>query len=149
MALQGVFNADFTAFTNACAQAEASLKGFETGAAKTEGALNRMADSISGQKIVQQAMLATKAVEDVGGAAVLTEKELARMSAIASEGVEKLQKMGQTVPADMQRLADATTKTATALGGIANQLAGTFTVGALISFGREVLAVGDQVQKMA
>ena len=122
MALQGVFNADFSKFTAACADAEASLKGFETGANTTAAALNKMADSVSGQKIVQQAYLATKAVEDVGGAAVLTEKELARMSAIASEGAEKLIKMGQTVPADMQRLADATKNTAEATGGWASAL---------------------------
>src|SRR4029077_15326869 len=97
MPLQGILNADFTAFTAACAQAEVSLKGFETGASKTETALNKMADSISGTKIVQQAMLATKAVEDVGGAAALTEKELSRMSDMAAQGVEKLTAMGQTV----------------------------------------------------
>jgi hypothetical protein len=158
MPLQGVFNADFTAFTNACAQAEASLKGFETGASKTESALNRMADSISGQKIVQQAVLATKAVEDVGGAAVLTEKELARMSAIAAEGAEKLRLMGQTVPADMQKLAGATKETADNTGlwnSALSTLSGTFgalslqrVIDQVIQFGKEVFNDADQLENL-
>jgi hypothetical protein len=114
--LTGIFNADFTSFTKACEQGSASLKSFETDANKTAISLDKMADSISGQKIVQQALLATKAVEDIGGAAMLTDKELERMSGLAAEGAEKLAKMGQTVPADMQALADATKNAHTAWG---------------------------------
>ena len=148
MPLQGVFNADFTSFTTACAQAEVSLKGFEAEASKTEAALNKMADSISGEKIVQQAYLATKAVEDIGGAANLTEKELERMSTLAGEGVEKLTAMGQTVPADMQALADATKETAdnTGVWGSAlSTLAGTFGALSLQRVIDEVVALGKAV----
>jgi hypothetical protein len=148
MPLQGIFNADFTAFTAACAAAETSLKGFETGAVKTETALNRMADSVSGKTIVQQAMLATKAVEDIGGAAVLTEKELARMSSVAAEGVEKLQKMGQTVPEDMRKLATAS-KEATAQTSDWSQavsvLEGTFGALSLQSVIDQAIAFGKQI----
>jgi hypothetical protein len=158
MPLQGVFNADFSKFTAACATAEASLKGFETGASKTEAALNKMADSVSGQKIVQQAYLATKAVEDIGGAANLTEKELTRMSAIAAEGAEKLQKMGQTVPADMQKLANATKENADNTGlwnSALSTLSGTFgalslqrVIDQVIQFGKEVFADADQLERL-
>ena len=158
MPLQGVFNADFTAFTAACAQAEVSLKGFETGASKTETALNKMADSISGQKIVQNAMLATKAVEDIGGAASLTEKELSRMSDMAAQGVEKLRAMGQTVPADMQKLADATKETADHSehwNSVMETLEGTFgalslqrVIDEVIKLGKEVFADADQLTNL-
>jgi hypothetical protein len=158
MPLQGVFNADFTAFINACAQAEVSLKGFEAGASKTESALNKMADSISGTKIVQQAMLATKAVEDVGGAAVLTEKELAKMSAIAAEGAEKLAKMGQTVPDNMRQLAGATKQTTEETIGWSSALStaqgilGAFGIqtglAAIVNFGKGILEDADALTKM-
>jgi hypothetical protein len=158
MPLQGVFNADFTAFTNACAQAEVSLRGFETGASKTESALNKMADSISGTKIVQQAMLATKAVEDVGGAAVLTEKELARMSDMAAQGAEKLTKMGQVVPPQMQELANRTKDTAEATMGWSSALTtaqgvlGAFGIqtglAAIVNFGKGILEDADALTKM-
>jgi hypothetical protein len=158
MPLQGVFNADFTAFTAACAAAETSLKGFETGASKTETALNRMADSISGQKIVQQAMLATKAVEDVGGAATLTEKELARMSDMAAQGAEKLQRMGQTVPPQMQALADATKATSdntSTWNSVLTTLEGTFgaltlqrVIDQLIELGKAVFDDADKLTNL-
>jgi hypothetical protein len=158
MPLQGVFNADFTAFTAACAAAETSLKGFETGASKTETALNRMADSISGTKIVQQAMLATKAVEDVGGAATLTEKELARMSDMAAQGAEKLQRMGQTVPPQMQALADATKATSdntSTWNSVLTTLEGTFgaltlqrVIDQLIELGKAVFDDADKLTNL-
>ena len=148
MPLQGVFNADFTAFTAACAQAEVSLKGFETGASKTETALNKMADSISGTKIVQQAMLATKAVEDVGGAAALTEKELSRMSDMAAQGAEKLRAMGQDVPQKMQALADATKDTAeqtSSWNAVLSTLEGTFGALTLQRVIDQVIELGKAV----
>jgi hypothetical protein len=156
MALQGVFNADFTKFTDACAAAEASLKGFETGANQTEAALNRMADSVSGQKIVQQAFLATKAVEDIGGASVLTEKELAKMSAIAAEGAEKLTKMGQDVPPSMQRLANETKGVTTAqeaLGSVVDQVGASliamFSVSAAVGFVERIAASASALNTLS
>lgn len=156
MALSGAFLADFASFTDACAEAEVSLKGFESGSAKVEGQLNRMTDSLSGVRIVQQATMAAEAVDRIGGVSQLTEAELARVGAIATEAAAKLRAMGQDVPPGIQRIADSVKRVGTEassstglLGGMANQLAGMFTVGALIGFGREVLAAGDHIQKMA
>ena len=106
----------------------------------------------------------------MGGVTKLTYNELQRLGSTAQEAVDKLKALGQNVPTNIQNLADrargaseemlrlgeSTKKVAegssalqSALGGIAGQLAGMFTVGALVAFGREVLNVGDHVQKMA
>lgn len=107
MALTATFQADFKSFTDACAKAQVSLKGIETGAGNVESKLTRMGDSLSGTKIIQQATLMAEAVERVGGVSSLTEKELAKVGATAIEASEKLRSLGQAVPAGIQKIADA------------------------------------------
>ena len=118
-----------------------------------------MADSVSGKKIVQQAMLATKAVEDIGGAAVLTEKELARMSSDRRPKASRnCQKMGQTVPEDMRKLATAS-KEATAQTSDWSQavsvLEGTFgalslqsVIDQAISFGKQIFNAASELENL-
>jgi hypothetical protein len=149
--LTGIFNADFTSFTKACEQGSASLKSFETDANKTAISLDKMADSISGQKIVQQALLATKAVQDVGGAAALTEKELAKMSDLAAQGAEKLRAMGQDVPAQMQKLADATGQWGSALStatGYLSALGINATFSGLVQFTESIFSSASAIHDM-
>jgi hypothetical protein len=108
MALSGALLADFSSFTTACANAEVSLKSFEGNAGKVETALDRATNALSGVKIVQQAQIAAEAVDRIGGVSKLTEAELARVSATATEAAAKLTAMGQDVPPKIQALADAT-----------------------------------------
>lgn len=156
MALTGVLQADFQSFEQACQKAEISLKGFEQGGAKVESQLTRMSNSLSGTKIIQDATLMAEAVDRIGGTSKLTEKELARVGATASEAAAKMRAMGIDVPPGIQRIADATKNVGTAatsstslLSGMASQLAGMFTIGAVVAFGKSVLEAGDQIQKMA
>jgi uncharacterized protein (UPF0147 family) len=126
MALTGVLGADFSKFTDAVDSAEVKLRSFESGASKVEGALSRMGNSFSGQKVIQDATLMAKVFEDMGGAASFTEKELARMNATAKEAVAKLEAMGQDVPAGIRRVADETkdaAKETETWGGSVKQLA--------------------------
>ena len=125
MALQGTFVADFAAFTAACAGAEVSLQGFETGAAKVESQMNRVSDSLSGTKIVQQATMAAEAVKRLGGDSGitggllrLTDQELARVGATATEAVAKLRALGEDVPPELQTLANAVTPLAPAVRSV-------------------------------
>ena len=106
--LTGFLGADFESFTDACAQAEVSLTGFEAGAAKVETQLNKVSDSLSGVRVVAQATLASEAVDRLGGVSKLTGAELQRVGAIAQEARAKLVALGQDVPPEIQRLADAT-----------------------------------------
>ncbi len=107
MAITAKFAADFAAFQSAVDQADVKLAEFEGNSNKVTAGLTRMANSLSGTNIIQQATLAAQAVDKVGGVAVLTQQELARVGQIAQEAAAKLQALGQEVPPKIQNLADA------------------------------------------
>ncbi len=94
-----------------------------------------------------------KAVEDIGGASKLTEKELARLGATTNEAVEKMKALGMEVPQNLQKIADqtkgatkATKDWAGSLTGIAGsitKIAGAlglgFSIKGAIDFGKALL----------
>ncbi len=158
MDLTAHFTANFSSFTDACAKAEVALKGIQDGADQVDTRMKRMADSLSGVKIVQQASIMAEAVERVGGVSKLTAQELQRVGATAAEAAEKLRILGQDVPPGIQKIADAakaaqgelekTAKTGTAsfeglLGSVKN-LAGAlglaFSAGAIISGAKQLIS---------
>jgi len=140
MALTGELFADFSDFTRACDEAVVSLKGFETGSEKVKASLDRMVDNFTGRKIIQDATLMAEAVERVGGSSNLTEKELRKVGATATEAAEKLTAMGQAVPPEIAALAedfkklDTGAKTATTSF---STLVGSFVTADLILKGAE------------
>lgn len=107
MAVSAKFQADFSSFSEAVDKAQVDLRSFETGAGKVETSLTRMSNSLSGVAIAQQASLMAEAVDRVGGVSALTEKELARVGAVAAEASAKLIALGQDVPPGIQKIADA------------------------------------------
>lgn len=127
---KGTLTADFSDFYDACQQAEVSLNGFESDANKVERALKRMADSFTGTKIQQDATLMAEAVERAGGAAKLTEAEMARVNATVTEAIAKYKALGQEAPKALTDLQAATQKTDKAtsswLGSFGEQVASTF-----------------------
>jgi hypothetical protein len=156
MALTATFEANFSKFFDAVDKAQVAIRSFEEGAARVGPRLNAMVDSFSGRRIVEQAALMARAVEEIGGVSKLTEKELARVGATAQEAAAKLRALGQDVPANIQKIADASEKSKVSLGGMLEVLgplgpmiAGAFTVGAVVSFGKEILADADALQKMS
>jgi hypothetical protein len=151
-----VFDANFDKFTSAVNGAEAQLRSFTVDADKVASSLGKMTDSFSGQKVVQQALLMTEAVERIGGAGMLTDKELQKIAPTIQEAIDKMKKLGQEVPANLQKLGNETKNVGSSLfdiGKIAGELAGPlvalFSVQQVISFGKDVLAAGDAIQKMA
>lgn len=138
---KGTLTADFSEFYEACQKASVVLHGFESDAGKVEKSLTRLTNSFSGTRIQQEATLMAEAVERAGGAARLTEKEMARVNATIAEAIEKYAALGQEAPAALVELeaqtrktADATTdldaglaKTATAAGGTASAMGGVST----------------------
>jgi hypothetical protein len=120
--MTGQLLGDFSDFTRAVDTATVTLKSFETGAEKVEGSLNRMVDNFTGRKLIQDATLMAEAVERIGGVSKLTEAELARVSAKATEAADKLRAMGKDVPAGIQQIADASKQAETATGGWADAL---------------------------
>jgi len=107
-AVTGIFQADFGSFFDAVEKSEVKLKAMESGAAKVESNLSRMANAFSGQKIIQDATLMAEVFERAGGSASFTEKELARMGAAGAEAVAKLEALGQDVPDNLRKMADET-----------------------------------------
>ncbi len=159
MALTAKFIADFSSFNDAVNKAEVQLKSFETGASKVEKALTRMTDSFSGRKIVSEATLTAKAIENIGGVSKLTANELQRVGAQAQEAIAKMKAIGVEVPAGVQKIADAAKnaegwfsrmgsalKTATGfLGGLGISVG----IGALVSAGRAALNYADSLVKLS
>lgn len=155
MALQGTFVADFSSFQTACDNAVLKLRGFEDSSTKVTGQLNRMADSLSGVKIVQQAQLAVEAVERLGGASRLTENELQRVGAIAAEAAAKLRALGQDVSPQMEALAASVKKVtepsialSVALGNIASSVLLKASA-AITDFGSQALLTSARVETLS
>lgn len=110
MAVTGVFQADFASFYDAVTKADVQLRAFDSGAAKVESTLSRMTDSFSGRKIIQEATMMAEVFQRAGGSAKFTDAELARMGATGAEAVAKMRALGLEVPANLEKLAGATTK---------------------------------------
>lgn len=163
MAVKATFQADFKSFYDAVEKAEVELRGLETGAVKVEKSLNRMTDSFSGRKLIQDANLAARAVEEIGGASKLTEQEQRKVNAQVTEALAKYKALGLEAPAHLQKLAKETagvTKEAAAantgigsmagsLGKVAGALGVAFSVGAAVNFGKQVFAAAGQVNDLS
>jgi hypothetical protein len=150
------FGADFSAFHDAVQKAEAELRSFDSGANQVQQSLDRMVNQFSGRKVIQDAELMTKAVEELGGASTLTEAELARVGRTMNEAVAKMDAMGLEAPANMKALA-AETKGAgdqmgvlsTVTGQLGALIASAFTVQAIINFTLEAVHATAAIAKMS
>jgi hypothetical protein len=111
---KGTLTADFSEFYQACQKATVLLNGFESDAGKVEKSLNRLSNSFTGTKIQQEATLMAEAVERAGGAAKLTEKEMARVNATLTEAIAKYAALGQEAPKALTDMEAATRKTGSA-----------------------------------
>lgn len=156
MALSATFTANFSSFYDAVDKADAKLKTFGDGADKVGGRLNTLANQFSGQKIVQEATIMAKAVEEIGGVTKLTEKELARLGATAQEAVAKMKALGMDVPKNLQEIADKTkgaTKATTDWMGSLTKAAGVvgiaFSVNAVVDFIGSVFDAASAVKDLS
>lgn len=156
MALTGKFIADFSSFQDACAKAEVSVEKIGTTASQVGPKLNRLVEQFSGKKIVAEAALVTRAVEEIGGVSELTAAEVKRVGATMAEAMEKLQKTGQPIPANMKALADATkdaNKSTTDWLGTLSKMAGAvgiaFSAQAVIGFVGSVFDAAGAVKDLS
>lgn len=161
--LTGKFLADFSSFDEAVQKALVEFRSFETSASQVEKQLNRTADSFSGRKIISDATIAAAAVDKIGGASKLTEAEQGRLNRTITEALAKYRALGEDAPAALKKLADETkradrtmedaqkqtSKWKGQLGTLGNTLGATFSAAALVGFGRELLAMGDDLVKTA
>jgi hypothetical protein len=144
--LKATFKADFAPFYDAVVKAEKYLTDMAAGADKAGDRLNRMVDSFSGRKVIQDATLMVEAIDRIGGTSKLTEAELARVGITANEAANKMRAMGVDVPPGLQRIADETKHVDTAhnalIGTVKNLAVGfaaMFTARAAINFVGSVL----------
>jgi hypothetical protein len=117
MPISAKFAADFEDFYAAVQKSEVALRSFQSGAGTVEKSLNKMADSFSGRSIIQQATLAAKAIEDIGGVTKLTAAEQDRANKIVDQAVQKFEALGQTAPAGILALRDSLQGASEATGG--------------------------------
>lgn len=159
MAVNAKFSADFSSFNDAIAKADVKLADFSKGANNVERSLNRMVDNFSGRKLIQDASLMMKAIDEIGGSSKLTGSELQSAGAKASEAAAKMKAMGLEVPPGFTKLATEADRAAKSSGGLLgglqslNGVLGIFgaslSVGALVNFGRDLLDTADHLVKVA
>lgn len=124
----------------------------------TTAAMQKLAASFSGDKLIQAAHNVTAAVNQIGGAAKLTEAEQARVNATLEKALEKYRVLGREAPIGMQQLADATKGAreqgeswSTTLGkasGLLSALGVSLSIAGIVSFGRSLLATADELTKL-
>ncbi len=114
MAVSAKFIADFTQFDDAVQRSTVKLRSFQDGIGRVDKDLARFGNQFSGIKVVQEATLAARAIEQLGeeggiaaGLTKLTANELQRVGATAKEAAAKLTAMGQDVPANIQKIVNA------------------------------------------
>lgn len=125
----------------------------------TKQAMQKMANSLDGSKVIADANAMVKAVADIGGASKLTEAEQRRVNSTVQEALAKYQALGREAPVALKQLgaetqrAQSVTERFTGWIGQANTLLGLFGasigIGALVSFGKELLRTGDELVRVA
>lgn len=104
MSLNARFTASFDEFKRQVDGANTTLGVFERGTKNAARELTRLEESYSGQRIIASAIRTAEAVERIGGVTKLTGSELESIGRIADEATEKLNKVGEAVPASLAAL---------------------------------------------
>ncbi len=156
MALTATFKADFQDLFTKVQQAQEKLGGLSQGAITTGTSFDRMVNSFSGTRIVNEANAMVKVVDQLGGTSKLTAAELQKIGAIASEAAAKLTAMGQTVPPGIQKIADETKNANThfktmedVAGDLGKALGGLFAVEKVTEFVKGLFEAADSLVKLS
>jgi hypothetical protein len=99
----------------------AAMKDAQAMVDTTSGAMKAMANAYDGTRTIANANAAMLQVQALGGVTKLTEGEQARLNTTLQAGIDKYAALGQTAPAGMQALADATKQTADTWGEFVNK----------------------------
>jgi hypothetical protein len=108
MALSARIGADFADFDRALDGMAAKIKTSADLAKNSGRDFDRLVASFDGTKIQRDAALMVAAIEKLHGPTTLTATEQARVNATVQQAIDKYHALGQAVPADLQKLADAT-----------------------------------------
>ncbi len=156
MAVSAKFIADFSDFNDAVQKAEVKLRDFSSGIGRVDKDLAKFGNQFSGTKIIGDATLMAKAVEDIGGASKLTAKEQQQVNTQVTEAIAKFKALGLEAPGHLKALQKETTQQTSlldklkgAIGPIGVALAGAFTVTAIVGMGKKVLDFADNLTNLA
>jgi DNA-binding MarR family transcriptional regulator len=108
MALSATFVANFSSLYKELDKAEVRFKEVAVDAEKVQSSIQKIGERFSGQRVIEDAAKMAAAIESIGGASILTEKEARRVNAALSEALEKAAKTGAPVTDQMRKLAEET-----------------------------------------
>jgi anti-sigma factor ChrR (cupin superfamily) len=163
MAISATFVARFDSFFEQVNKAESHLGELTSSSESVQKSIDRLAKSFSGDKIIQDATLTAKAIEDIGGASMLTEKEAARVNRTMTEALEKMQRLGVDVPPGIKKLADETANAGnktTIFGQVTSSVTdlakkaalafgAMFAAEQILSFAKHIISVGGELTDLS
>lgn len=103
--LKAQFDADFSKFVAELSKVEIQLKRFEPATDKASARMARLADSLQGHKLFEQATIAANAIDKVGGAATLSGRQLQQYGRIFDDVRDKARALGIALPESVQGMA--------------------------------------------
>jgi hypothetical protein len=129
---------------------------------RTMSAAERLSASFTGEKLIASAKTATAEINRLG-IGILNASESSKYLDLLDRSMDKLLRTGKEIPPDMMKLAaqlrnlhppitetaTATTSLLSKLGPLASALGITFSVAAVVNFGRELLADADAMVKLS
>jgi hypothetical protein len=108
MAPKATFDADFGKFVSELTKVDVKLREFEPSADRASARLQRMADSLNGNKLLEQAGVAVGAISRIeGGVAALNNGELRKYGTLIDAATEKLVRQGRDVPPALAQVKSA------------------------------------------
>ena len=167
--LRALLTADASAYQKTMKQSADATKAFGSSVTqlgnttqKVTPQLTRLEKSFGGDKLLYTANNLTRAITNIGGASKLTAQEQEKVNRQLTTAIEKYRALGQTAPKAMVDLANATTRTEQAAGGLNTKMialgtmVGTFAsnlalqgVRALGSFALEAFETAGQITDLA
>jgi hypothetical protein len=120
MGAKAQFDADFGKFISELARADVKLRDFDATADKSSAKMERLANSLNGNKLLEQAAVAVNAIKRIeGGVAGLNNGELKRYGTLIDAATDKLIRQGREVPPALAQVKSALDQQRAALEGTA------------------------------
>lgn len=160
MPLQATLDADFSQFLGELDRTKRELQRWTPDVAKVSKGLDRLSDSLDGSKTFTEAAKVVAAIDRIGGATNLTQREARRLGPAIDEGVAKFLAMGQKVPpeiakakTELDRLRQSTNSAGNAAESLGAKLTrglSNFTAGLGVGVGASVaMGAGNLVRDLA
>lgn len=160
MPMQATLDADFSQFLRELDRTKRELQRWTPDVAKVTKGLDRLSDSLDGSKTFTEASKVVAAIDRIGGASRLTQREARRIGPAVDEAAAKFSALGQKVPPEIQkakteldRLRQSTNQVGTAAESMTAKLTrglGSFGAGLGLGVGASVaMGAGSLVRDLA